>query len=92
MQPSSPINIMVATEVLATLNIIALQLVTDRRETLHGIITKKRHSEQDRFWPITSDIALEPNVGFRGYCRHCTKRAQSTSVANDPEQTLYCFG
>ncbi len=85
MQPSSPINIMVATEVLATLSITALQLVTDRRETLHGIITKKRHSEQDRFWPVATNFTLGRDVSFSGKARRfVTLGAQLCWVCDDP--------
>ena len=39
-----------------------------------------------RKWPIASDIALEPNVGFRGTADIVRSGAPS-AVANDPKRT-----
>ena len=45
-------------------------------------------SANGRSWPIPSDIALEPHVGFRGTPDIVPSEAPSASVANDPQQTL----
>lgn len=86
MQPSSLINITVATEVLATLSITALQLVTDRQQTLHGIITKKRHFGARPLLPTASDAAAQSNVGLRGEEQKWPSAATTAHVANDPSR------
>jgi hypothetical protein len=39
-------------------------------------------------WPITTDVAAQANVGFRGYSGHRAKGRPSASVANDPFRSL----
>ena len=39
------------------------------------------------YWPYTTDIGLEPNVGFRGTADIARSGHQTKSVANDPTAT-----